>query len=206
MPTNSTAGGGRKRRRRKQRGGSVQSETTSQPAGSGAANAAGESADDSGLRTYPLNFASPFLRLYAFLVDALILYAIIVVAKQALGERVFSPTAAPQDIIILFGYFVLATGVWGRTPGKWVAGIVVVDTDGHKPGVAVAIPREIAGKVVSYAAVGLGLAWMVFDKDRQGWHDKIAGTFVVSDPDRKSPAFMRKILKIEPDDDPRLQK
>jgi uncharacterized RDD family membrane protein YckC len=26
---------------------------------------------------------------------------------------------------------------------------------------------------------GLGFLWIVFDEDRQGWHDKIAGTLVV---------------------------
>ena len=99
----------------------------------------------------------------------------------ATGDRVFSDNAVPQKILIFLAYFIVPTGIWGRTIGKWVAGIVVVDQDGRIPGVAVAIPREIVGKVVSYAALGFGFAWILFDAKRRGWHDSIAGTYVVHD-------------------------
>ena len=63
---------------------------------------------------------------------------------------------------------------------KWrVSGAPVVDEEGRVPGVAMVIPREMVGRVISIAAVGIGLAWILGDKKRQGWHDKIAGTFVV---------------------------
>ena len=45
-------------------------------------------------------------------------------------------------------------------------------------------------------AVGIGLAWMVFDPKRQGWHDKIAGTFVVDNPYSGGPKFMRDFFKL----------
>ena len=68
-----------------------------------------------------------------------------------------------------------------------MAGIVVVDEEGRTPGVAVAIPREVVGKVVSYVSFGLGIAWIVFHPKRRGWHDSIAGTYVVHDPGAGAP-------------------
>ncbi|HLA48407.1 MAG TPA: RDD family protein, partial [Nitrospinota bacterium] len=35
------------------------------------------------------------------------------------------------------------------------------------------------GYIISEIPLFLGFLWIVFDKDKQGWHDKIAGTFVV---------------------------
>ena len=39
--------------------------------------------------------------------------------------------------------------------------------------------REIVGKTVSFLFFGLGFYWAIWDKDRQAWHDKIAGTLVL---------------------------
>ena len=38
------------------------------------------------------------------------------------------------------------------------------------------------GCFLSLAVAGLGFLWVVFDADRQSWHDKIAGTVVVRVP------------------------
>jgi hypothetical protein len=35
------------------------------------------------------------------------------------------------------------------------------------------------GYVVSGVALSIGFLWMEFDRKRQGWHDKLAGTYVV---------------------------
>lgn len=153
--------------------------------------------DGDGQTRYPLDIATPLKRLYAFSIDVLIIYSIIVFTKRLLGEAVWTPSAAPQDIAILLGYFVIPTGIFGRTPGKWVAGLRVVDTEGRNPGVAVAIPREVVGRWVSIFAFGIGLVWAVFDKRRQGWHDKIAGTLVINTPDAGGPSFLRRLFKIE---------
>ena len=139
---------------------------------------------------YPMNFAGPLRRLYAFVIDVGLLFLVIYTVAPVSGDALFSKEAAPQDLFFFFGYFVIPTTIWGRTPGKWVAGIVVVDSSGKTPGPA-AIPREMIGKFVSIIALGIGLAWMVFDPKRQGWHDKIAGTFVVDNPYSGGPKFMR---------------
>ena len=35
---------------------------------------------------------------------------------------------------------------------------------------------------ISLVALGLGFIWIAFDSEKQGWHDKIAGTVVVRLP------------------------
>ena len=142
-----------------------------------------------------MNFAGPLRRMYAFLIDVGLIFMVIYTVAPVSGTAMFNSEAAPQDLLFFFGYFVIPTTIWGRTPGKWVAGVVVVDSDGRTPGPA-AIPREMIGRFVAIIAVGIGLAWMVFDPKRQGWHDKIAGTFVVDNPYSGGPKFMRDFFKL----------
>lgn len=145
---------------------------------------------------YPIHPASPFRRAYAATVDATILFVLFMSLALVVRGRFLSADAAPQDILLFFAYFVLFTGIKGQTPGKWVAGIIVVDREGRTPGVAVAIPREMVGKFVSTVSFGVGLAWMVFDKDRQGWHDKIAGTYVVTKTSAGAPGPFKALWRL----------
>jgi hypothetical protein len=39
---------------------------------------------------------------------------------------------------------------------------------------------EVFGKFVSGLFMGIGYFWAIWDKDGQAWHDKIAGTVVVT--------------------------
>ena len=144
---------------------------------------------------YPMNFAGPMRRLYAFTIDFGLIMMIIYAIAPAANGVMFSQEAVPQDLIFFFGYFIIPTVIWGRTPGKWVAGIVVVDSEGQTPGPA-AIPREMIGKFVSYLAAGIGIFWLMLDPKRQGWHDKIAGTYVVDNPYSGGPQFMKDFFKI----------
>ena len=106
------------------------------------------------------------------------------------------------DVFIFLAYFIIPTGIFGRTIGKWVAGISVVDDEGNKPGVAIAIPREVVGRFVSIITFGLGIIWVIFDSKRQGWHDKIAGTYVVIIPNSGGPGFLARMFTTQPEDKP----
>ena len=118
--------------------------------------------------TYPLNPAGPIKRLYAWFIDFGLIILMMAMLNTATGGKVASPDAAAQDIVLFLAYFIVPTGIWGKTAGKWVAGIVV-----------------------SYAAFLLGIAWIVFDSKHRGWHDSIAGTYVVHDPGAGAPIFGR---------------
>jgi uncharacterized RDD family membrane protein YckC len=146
-------------------------------------------------RVYALDFASPLQRLYALSVDLSILFMLFVALNLVTRGQFASSGAAPQDIFLFFGYFVLLTGLFGQTPGKFVAGIIVVDAEGRTPGVAVAIPREMVGKFVATAVLGAGLAWVLLDPKRQGWHDKIAGTYVVRKAGAGAPGLLGRMFR-----------
>ncbi len=65
------------------------------------------------------------------------------------------------------------------TPGKMVIGATIVDAKtGGTPSVVQFIIRYV-GYFVSTFPFCLGLIWVGFDKRKQGWHDKLAGTVVV---------------------------
>ena len=57
--------------------------------------------------------------------------------------------------------------------------IKVVNAQGNIPGLGHAALREILGKFISTIALCLGFLWIAWDRQKQGWHDKIAGTYVV---------------------------
>ncbi len=65
------------------------------------------------------------------------------------------------------------------TLGKYLLGIKVVDSHGETLSFTKALVRTLM-KVVSYVALGAGFLWIAFTKQKQGWHDKAAKTFVVS--------------------------
>lgn len=65
------------------------------------------------------------------------------------------------------------------TPGKMIFGAKIVDAKtGKKPSFGQWVVRYI-GYFPSVVALFLGLMWVGWDKRKQGWHDKMAGTVVV---------------------------
>lgn len=65
------------------------------------------------------------------------------------------------------------------TIGKKALGIKVVDANGHALTHNKAIWRNVS-KFLSAIVLGMGFIWILFDKTNQGWHDKIASTYVVN--------------------------
>lgn len=66
----------------------------------------------------------------------------------------------------------------GATLGKKLFGIKVV-AGTPKIGYGTALLREIVGKFLSSLVFGLGYLWVIWDPEKQGWHDKVASTHVV---------------------------
>ena len=66
------------------------------------------------------------------------------------------------------------------TPGKMAIRAKILDArTGRPPGIGQYIGRYFA-YIVSATPLGLGFFWIAFDARKQGWHDKLAGTVVVS--------------------------
>ena len=76
-----------------------------------------------------------------------------------------------------FTYFWSAAGK-GQTLGSRALNIRVVKTDGTYLDYVGAFLRYI-GFFISCAVFLIGVIWAAFDAQKQGWHDKIASTYVV---------------------------
>lgn len=125
-------------------------------------------------------------RLISYTIDLFILF----IAALAIGlifGGLFIYGADPRVIVIietilsfglLFGYYSYFFGN-GKTPGMKVAKIKLCRTDGtYQIGYGRGFIRCI-GMIISSSVFGLGYLWILIDKNKQGWHDKIAGTYVV---------------------------
>ena len=111
----------------------------------------------------------------AALIDGIILgivYGVVLVISNeglALGAYVLLSVA----------YFTYLEGSSGQTIGKKGVGIKVVDISGGGPiGDGRAFVRYI-GRIVSGIPIYLGYLWMLWDPQKQTWHDKFAKSVVV---------------------------
>ena len=117
-----------------------------------------------------------WIRLPALLIDVILLVIAGLVIRFALGE---STLTSVLSLAFNLGYAVILTAWRGQTVGKMALGIQVVDRDGNIPGIGAVLLREIVGKFLSGIALGLGYLWVAWDREKRGWHDHIAGTYVV---------------------------
>ncbi|MDO9528804.1 MAG: RDD family protein [Syntrophales bacterium] len=77
--------------------------------------------------------------------------------------------------VIYFTYF---HGTTGQTVGKKIFGLKVVQKTGEPITMGIAFLRWV-GYLISALILYLGFIWIAFDRRKQGWHDKIAGTCVI---------------------------
>ncbi|EEG5674664.1 RDD family protein [Salmonella enterica] len=132
-------------------------------------------------------YAGFWLRTGACLVDSLILFMIsLPITMMFFGEDFFNSDhfiRGPLDLAINWILpAVLTIVLWRRfqaTPGKMALRLRILDVDsGHCACTGQCIGRYL-GYFVSAAPLGLGFLWVAFDRRKQGWHDKLAGTVVV---------------------------
>jgi uncharacterized RDD family membrane protein YckC len=119
-------------------------------------------------------------RLLAILIDAIGVGIIAGAISNILGGG--PSTTQYQGLSILFEaayftYFWSAAGK-GQTLGSRALKIRVVKTDGTYLDYPGAFLRYI-GFAIACAVFLIGVIWAAFDAQKQGWHDKIAGTYVV---------------------------
>ena len=95
------------------------------------------------------------------------------------------PAARMFIIIGLILSVVYYTGFWsnsGGSFGKNMLGIKVVGVDGQPLSIGKALLRYI-GYLINGLIFSIGFLWIAFDAKRQGWHDKLAKTYVIYDGD-----------------------
>jgi Predicted membrane protein/domain len=94
------------------------------------------------------------------------------------------------ELLFSIFYFIFFWVKEGTTPGKKLFKLKIVkenfQEDDLKKGLSfsTAITRYI-GYVISGFIFSLGYLWIAFDKNKQGWHDKIAGTIVIKLDNKK---------------------
>lgn len=126
------------------------------------------------------NKAGFWIRTFAYLIDAIGIGVVSGVLGSIGGGGATGTTANGLSFLIgiaYFCYFWSAQG-GGQTLGMRALNLRVMRTDGSALTITQALIRYF-GLVVSFICFAIGVVWVAFDADKQGWHDKIAGTYVV---------------------------
>jgi uncharacterized RDD family membrane protein YckC len=121
-----------------------------------------------------------WIRFVAIFIDSII----VGVVTTAIGSILALNTNGRSGLQVLLGliyyvYFWSSASPWpGQTIGSKLLNIRVIRTDGSDLAISQALIRYV-GFFISAICLGIGLIWAAFDANKQGWHDKIAGTYVV---------------------------
>jgi uncharacterized RDD family membrane protein YckC len=116
-------------------------------------------------------------RFVQYVIDAII----IGVPSAAIGALLTSNPNGRSGVgvLILLAYFTYLEGSSSQTIGMRVMGLKVVDIRTGGPiDYTRAFVRSL-GRLLATIPCLLGYLWVAWDKEKQGWHDKIATTYVV---------------------------
>ena len=136
---------------------------------------------------YEQNYAGFWIRVGASLIDTILIMVLTFpIATAIYGEAYWdseSLVAGLWDVVlsyILPAITVIVFWVYkSATPGKMITNLIIVDAEtGGKPSTGQFVGRYFA-YYLSAIPLLLGFIWVAFDKRKQGWHDKLAGTVVI---------------------------
>ncbi|MFN2594832.1 MAG: RDD family protein [Actinomycetota bacterium] len=134
-------------------------------------------------------------RFGAALIDGILLGVVNAGVSAAFGQKLFETThtngnaslhfhasggAFLIELVIAVAYFAyFEGGASGQTLGKRALGIRVIDYSSGGPiGYGRAVLRFFARYLSAFVCL-LGYLWMLWDKEKQTWHDKISTSLVV---------------------------
>ena len=138
-------------------------------------------------------YAGFWIRAGASIIDSLLIMMITVPAMLAIyGPDYWESTSlfmGAWDLLVNYVFPAAAViTFWvykSATPGKMACRLVIVDAKtGNKPSTGQLIGRYFA-YYLSLIPLGLGYIWVAFDKRKQGFHDKLAGTVVLRTAQQK---------------------
>lgn len=139
-----------------------------------------------------LEYVGFWARVWASMIDTVLMVAVIVPVLFAIygKDRLAEGITLTGVTEFLFSYVLPAIVVivfWSAkraTPGKMAIGAIIVDAKtGQPPSMKQHIVRYL-GYFISTFFLCLGFIWIGFDRKKQGWHDKLAGTVVVRPKNR----------------------
>ncbi len=141
-------------------------------------------------------YAGFWIRLVAYIIDSIIVGAVTFGLIKATGvitvycpigvTNASDPSCGNAQISSLFYVIILLPVLYdillwafGGTLGQRALGLRVVNAStGSNLGLARSLLRFV-GLLIASVPIYLGLIWVGFDPRKQGWHDKIAGSFVL---------------------------
>jgi uncharacterized RDD family membrane protein YckC len=114
-------------------------------------------------------------RFAAALIDGILLGIVSAILQAIIGQN----GGYGIGTLVSIGYFVYFHGTTGQTPGDAALSIRVVGKDDGAPiGYGRAFVRWLVS-LVSAIVFLLGYLWMLWDSEKQTWHDKAANSVVV---------------------------
>ncbi len=142
-----------------------------------------------------VRFAGFWIRFLARLVDSIIVMVPIFIILGMFGlmstPNYYSSGPSPASVVGIFIgsllsliYFI-ALDATGGTLGKRIFGLRVINLQKENIGVGRALVRHLVFSLIGiipfigWLFVFLGYIWVGIDKHKQGWHDKMAGSFVM---------------------------
>ncbi len=134
-----------------------------------------------------IEYAGFWQRFGAMFLDSLLIYVISLVLLLIVYGDIYldDPTAywGPASVLISYGLPpCLILSFWinkSTTPAKMAVAAAIVDArTGGRPTTKQFVIRYLAYGLSTLPCF-LGYLWIVFDRRKQGWHDKLADTVVV---------------------------
>lgn len=128
-------------------------------------------------------------RIAAMLYDGLLVAALLIMATLPfIAVRGVKPVETGENhfyqlmlILVIYVFFVAFWTRSGRTLGMQSWRLQLENFDGGGVSIGTATIRFFAA-LISWAPVGLGFLWQLWDKDNLTWHDRISKTRIVHYP------------------------
>ncbi|GAB3309533.1 RDD family protein [Haliea atlantica] len=131
-------------------------------------------------------------RLAALVYDTLLVIPLVGITVALVLLTVAALTGAAEDdnlvlqpvwvqligALCVIGFYTAFWSKGGQTLGMQAWRIQVLDGEGNPPHPARCVLRCLAA-LVSLAPAGLGYWWMLVDRERRSWHDRLSGTHLV---------------------------
>ncbi|PWR00367.1 RDD family protein [Leucothrix pacifica] len=138
-------------------------------------------------------YAGFWLRIFSFAVDYVLIQIVFVCLSLLITPETVK-LGEPWELTLLnIGLQLIAASMvimpfWlfmAASPGKRLFGLSIIDLEtGEAPSKSQYLIRFFSS-IVSVAALMLGVIWIAFDIKKQGWHDKLAKTSVISSGPRR---------------------
>ncbi len=124
------------------------------------------------------------LRIGAFMFDLLMVMILLLISALLAGSfpaygGVIQTVGFIITIICLVWNFIFFAAATGQTVGKRLVGIRIITTDQRRADIRQIILRHLLGYPLSMIVFAIGFCWLLWDRQQQGWHDKLARTMVV---------------------------